>query len=183
MKEIRLHGRGGQGAVMAAGMLASSLVHGGKYATAVGSFGPERRGAPVMSFLRFDDNPIRQNTRVYHPDCLIVIDPRLAYTTDIFSGLKKAGILVINATKVDKDLYSPDVSIAGVIDATKIGLEEIGAAITNTCMMGAFARTTGWLQLDSLLISLEERFAGKVLEKNIRCVKRGFEEVNVLDVK
>jgi len=179
MKEIRLHGRGGQGAVMAAGMLASALVHEGKYATAFPMFGPERRGAPVQSFLCFDDEPIRRRTRIYQPDCLVVVDPRLIYTQDIFGGLKESGILVINAAKADKELYSANVTLVGVVDATKIGLEEIGTAITNTCMMGAFARTTGWVQLDSILHALGERFSGKILESNMRCAKRGFEEVTV----
>lgn len=179
MKETRLHGRGGQGAVMAAGMLASALVHEGKYATAFPMFGPERRGAPVQSFLCFDDEPIRQRTKIYQPDCLVVIDPRLIYTQDIFSGLKGGGTLVINAPKAAKELYSPNVALAGVVDATRIGLDEIGTAITNTCMMGAFARTTGWVQLDSVLYALQERFSGKILESNMRCAKRGFEEVTV----
>ncbi len=179
MKEICFHARGGQGAVMGVGMLASAFIHVGKYATAFGMFGPERRGAPVMSFLRFDDKPIRQNTQIYQPDCLVVLDPRLIYTQDIFSGLKEGGILVVNAFKATTELYSVSVALAGVVDATKIGLEEIGAPITNTCMMGAFARTTGWLQLDSVLYGLGERFSGPVLERNIRCVKRGFEEVMV----
>ena len=183
MKETRFHGRGGQGAVMAAGMLASAFVHAGKYAAAFGMFGPERRGAPVMSFLRFDDKPIRQHTQVYYPDCLVVLDSRLIYTTDIFEGFKEGGTLVINATEPARELYSPNVARVGFVDATKIGLEEIGTPITNTCLMGAFARTTGWLQLDSLLFALEERFSGKVLERNIRCVKRGFEEVIVLNGK
>ncbi len=179
MKEIRFHGRGGQGAVMAVGMLASALVHAGKYAAAFGMFGPERRGAPVMSFLRSDDKPIRQHTQIYQPDCLVVIDPRLIYTQDIFGGLKEGGILVINAPKEAKELYSAEVALVGVVDATKIGLEEIGTPITNTCMMGAFARVTGWVQLDSLMYALGERFNGTVLERNIRCIERGFEEVEV----
>jgi len=179
MKEIRLHGRGGQGAVMAAGMLASALVHEGKYATAFPMFGPERRGAPVQAFLCFDEEIIRRRTKIYQPDCLLVVDPRLIYTQDIFVGLKEGGILVINAPQVDKEVYSPNVALAGVVDATKIGLEEIGTAITNTCMMGAFARTTGWVQLDSILLALGERFSGKVLESNKRCAERGYEEVQV----
>ena len=168
---------------MAAGMLASAFVHAGKYATAFGMFGPERRGAPVMSFLRFDDKLIRQHTQIYEPDCLLVIDPRLIHTQNIFDGLKDNSTLVINAPKSSPDLYSPNVSLVGVVDATKIGLEEIGTPITNTCMMGAFARTTGWLQLDSLIFALKERFSGSVLQRNIRCVERGFEEVTVLNGK
>ena len=92
MKEIRFHGRGGQGAVMAAGMLASAFLYSGKYAAAFGMFGPERRGAPVMSFLRFDDKPIRQHTQIDEPDCLVVIDPRLIYSKEIFTGLKNIRI-------------------------------------------------------------------------------------------
>ncbi len=136
-----------------------------------------------MSFLRFDDKPIRIKTKIYHPDCLIVVDPRLIYTHDIFAGLKQGGILVINAPGVNKESYSPLVSFAGVIDATRIGLEEIGAAVTNTCMMGAFARTTGWVKLDSVIHALGERFSGRVLEGNVRCAQRGFEEVTLLSVE
>lgn len=182
MNEIRVHGRGGQGAVMAVRMLASALVRDGKYAASFPMFGSEQRGAPVAAFLRIDDKPIRERTQIYEPNCLIVVDPRLIKTRaqDIFSGLKPSGILVINASRATKELYSPNVSVVGFVDATRIGLQEIGAPVTNTCMMGAFARTTGWLKLDSILESLSDNFSGILLGKNIRCVKRGFDETTVV---
>lgn len=145
-------------------------------------FGPERRGAPVVSFLRFDEKPIRRKTQIYHPNCLVVIDPFLiqVHSQDIVAGLKPQSILVINTISPDEKLYSPDISLVGFVDATRIGLEEIGTAITNTCMIGAFARTTGWVQLDSILYALGEKFKGRILEKNIACAKRGFEETTFL---
>lgn len=133
-----------------------------------------------MSFLRLDEKRIRRKTQIYHPDCLVVIDPRLIYTQDIVAGSKSEGILVINATSPDKELYPPNISLIGSVDATRIGLEEIGTAITNTCMMGAFARTTGWVQLDSILYALGEKFSGRILENDIASAKRGFEETALL---
>lgn len=166
---------------MAAGILASAILHEGKWAVAFPIFGPERRGAPVMSFLRFDDVVIRQKIQIYQPDCLVVLDSRLIYTQDIFAGLKPGGILVVNATSLAEKLYSPNVAVIGLVDATRLALEEIRVPITNTCMIGAFARTTGWVQLDSLIHSLGERFSGKVLEGNISCLKRGFEETRIIE--
>jgi 2-oxoacid:acceptor oxidoreductase gamma subunit (pyruvate/2-ketoisovalerate family) len=108
----------------------------------------------------------------------VVIDPFLiqVHTQDIVAGLKPPSILVINTISPDEKLYSPDISLVGFVDATRIGLEEIGTAITNTCMIGAFARTTGWVQLDSVLYALGEKFRGRILERNIACARRGFEE-------
>jgi len=182
MNEVRVHGRGGQGTVVAIRMLASALVKEGKHAAAFPMFGAERRGAPVTAFLRIDESPIREKTQIYEPNCLIVIDPHLikAHAQAIFSGLKPGSILVINASQAAKGLYPPNVSVVGFVDATRICLEEIGVPVTNTCMMGAFARTTNWLRLDSILGSLSEVFSGSLLDKNIRCAKRGFEEARVM---
>jgi phenylglyoxylate dehydrogenase gamma subunit len=94
MYEVRFHGRGGQGAVTAAAMLAAALLEEGKYAVSIPSFGFERRGAPVVSFLRCSDREIRQLTNIYTPDCLICVDPTLAKSVDIFAGLKPGGTLV-----------------------------------------------------------------------------------------
>lgn len=180
MKEIRLHGKGGQGAVMAADMLATAFVKERRYAAAFPMFGFERRGAPVVAFVRFDNRVIRERTQVYHPECLIVMDHRLVSSQPVFNGLKSGGILILNSTRLVDERFHENLTTVGVVDATRVGLEEIGASVTNTCMIGAFARTTGWLQLDSLLLSLNEFFTGDILEKNRRCVKRGFEEVQIL---
>jgi len=182
MHEVRVHGRGGQGTVMAIRMLASALVKEGRHAAAFPMFGAERRGAPVTAFLRIDESPIREKTQIYEPNCLIVVDPHLikGHAQEIFSGLRSGSILVINAPQAAKGLYSPNVGVVGFVDATRICLEEIGVPVTNTCMMGAFARTTNWLRLESILGNLIEVFSGPLLEKNIRCAKRGFEEATVI---
>lgn len=177
MKEIRVHGRGGQGGMAGAKILATAFVHEGKWASSFPEFGFERRGAPVRAFVRVDDKPILEKTKVYSPDCLIAIDPLLIELEATFEGLKPGGILVVNSGIVVKQQWN--LSLAGTVNATEIGLEEIGSPITNTCMLGAFARSTGWVTLESIIISLEEYFQGELLRKNVRCVERGFSETTV----
>jgi 2-oxoacid:acceptor oxidoreductase gamma subunit (pyruvate/2-ketoisovalerate family) len=179
MKEIRIHSRGGQGGVTAARILASAFVKEGRFAAAFPMFATERRGAPVTSFLRVDETPIRQRTLIYEPDCLLVLAPDLIYK-NIFGGLKPKGVLVVNTTDFPGELQSQGFEIVGFMDASRVGIEEIGTPITNTSMMGAFARTTKWIGLDSVLSSLSEYFTGSILEKNRRCVKRGFYEAEVI---
>ena len=96
-----MHGRGGQGTVVAIRMLASALVKEGKHAAAFPMFGAERRGAPVIAFLRIDESPIREKTQIYEPNCLIVIDPHLikAHVQEIFNGPRPGNILVLNAPR------------------------------------------------------------------------------------
>lgn len=179
MKEIRIHGRGGQGAVTAARMLASAFVIEGKYVASFPMYGFERRGAPVQAFTRMDDKPIREKTQVYEPDCMVVIDPTLLKLPTLFSGLKPEGILIVNSPKFDTQA-DKNLKVAGVIDATKIAVEEIGRDIPNTCLCGAFAATTQWVQLDSIIKALGEYLSGDMLERNIRSVERGYREVKVI---
>ena len=176
MKEIIFHGRGGQGAVVAIQILATAFVRDGKYVGCFPSFGFERRGAPVATFCRFDNKPIRERTQIYHPDCIVVIDPLLIKSAQIFTGLKDNAMLIVNTNHPINEKLHKNLSVIGAVDATKIGLEEIGAPVTNTCMLGAFAFATGWVRLDSITSSLEEFYSGQILEKNIRCVERGFKE-------
>jgi len=179
MKEIRWHGRGGQGVVIASRLLAAAFTREGKSAVALPKFGAERRGAPVVSFTKVNDEPIREKTQIYFPDCLIVIDPRLIRSIDVFAGLQQGGILVIDSpTKVIEQFHS-NLCIIGSVDATKIALTETAKHITNTCMLGAFARTTGWVKLESILATLEEYFTGSGLQENIRCAQRGYQETQV----
>jgi len=179
MKEIRWHGRGGQGAVVAARVLATAFDKEGKAAMAFPKFGSERRGAPVMAFSAFDDKPIRQKTQLYHPDCLIVIDPQLMNSVDVFEGINTGATLILNTAEPVTERYHENLEILGAVDATWIALQEIGRPITNTSMLGAFARTTEWVKVDSILASLEEYFKGLALEKNIRCVQRAYEETRI----
>lgn len=179
MKEIRVHGRGGQGTVVAARMLATAFVYENKWASGFPVFGVERRGAPLTAFVRFDDKPIREKTKVYNPDCLIVIDSHLFGSIDLFQGIKEGCILVGNVPAPLKERCHKNVRVIGFVDATGIAIQEIGRSITNTCMLGAFARTTSWLKLNSVLSALKEYFRGEILEKNMRAVVRGFEETSI----
>ena len=181
MKEIRWHGRGGQGAVVAARVLGASFIWEGKSAIAFPKFGFERRGAPVVAFTRVDDKLIREKTQVYHPDCLIVVDPRLMQSVDVFDGIKADGILVVDSPEPKREQYHHNLRLIGTVDATTIALEEIGRPITNTCMLGAFARTTNWVHLDSIIVCLEEYFSGTALERNINCAKRGYKETKTTE--
>ena len=179
MKEIRLHGRGGQGVVMASEILAAAFVTEGKYATAFPSFGVERRGAPVSAFIRLDDADIRERTQVYFPDCLIFTDPFFKDVTQVYAGLKAGGILILNSREALTSTPNENVKTVGTINATGIALEEIKRPSTNTCLVGAFAATTGWVSLDSLLAALNEFWSGKALEGNRQCARRGYQEVQI----
>lgn len=183
MKEIRLHGRGGQGVAIAAEMLAAALVKEGRYAVAFPMFGFERRGAPVTAFVRFDDKPIRQRTQVYEPDCLVITDPSLRKSPEIFAGLRPEGTVIINIQHRPEERLHPNVVRIGAVDATGIAIQEIGKPITNTCVLGAFAGATGWLKLESLQAGFKDYFSGKLLEDNLRCVDRGYRETAVLEFK
>ena len=181
MYEVRFHGRGGQGAVTAAAMLAAALLEEGKYAVSIPSFGFERRGAPVVSFLRCSDREIRQLTNIYTPDCLICVDPTLAKSVDIFSGLKPGGTLVQATHKPLAEVAIADnVALVGLCDAIGIALEVFKRPITNTLMLGAFARTTGVVSLDALRRSLEQsEFRDAGLAQNLVALERGYNETTV----
>jgi pyruvate ferredoxin oxidoreductase gamma subunit len=179
MKEIRIHGRGGQGAVMAARMLASAFVLEGKFVASFPMYGFERRGAPVQAFTRVDEKPIREKTQVYTPDCMLVIDPTLLKLNTLFSGLKPGGILIVNSPNFNTQA-DPNLAVAGVVNATKIAVEEIGRDIPNTCLLGAFAAATQWAKLDSILQCLGDYLNGDMLQRNIRSCERGYREVKTL---
>ena len=180
MKEISLHGRGGQGIVTASKILASAFVKECKYSTALPQYGVERRGAPVTCSVRMDDNPIWDRSRVYHPECIVVADDTLRDLSTRMAAMVPNGIMVINSTKRSAEECHENVQRVGVVDATAIALDEIGRPIVNTCILGAFAKTTGWLKLDSIIESLKSYFNGKALETSTRSMLRGFEEVEVI---
>jgi pyruvate ferredoxin oxidoreductase gamma subunit/phenylglyoxylate dehydrogenase gamma subunit len=183
MHEIRFHGRGGQGAVLATKILAKALVQEGRFIKAVPSFGFERRGAPVVSFLRFDDQEIRQTTNIYQPDWIVCIDPTLFKTVDIFEGLRNGGVLVQATSKSVEDLpISRKIRKVGLCNAFHIALQVIGRPITNTIMLGALVKTTGVVGLDSLGKAVEEiAFRDAALGKNIEAINRGYQETQVFD--
>jgi len=173
VQEIRFHGRGGQGAVTAAQLLAKAAFLENKYCQAFPFFGAERRGAPVMAFARIDDKPIRIRTQVYKPDYVVVLDPTLLGVVDVGSGLKEGGTIVVNATEVPVGLPGEIVNV----DATSIATETLGRPITNTAMLGAFAGATELVSLNSITKVIKEKFGGKIGEKNAAAAQAAYERV------
>lgn len=185
MYEIRFHGRGGQGAVLASKVLAKALVEEGKHVKAIPSFGFERRGAPVSAFLRFDDHPIRQTTNIYRPRCVICLDPTLPNSVDIFSGMQPDAVWVQATRKMPEQREIPAaVSTVGFCDGFRIAMDVFGRPITNTIMLGAFARTTEIVSLEALARGMESvAFRDAALGKNIQAVRRGYDETLVRDLR
>lgn len=182
MIEIRFHGRGGQGAVTSAELIAQAAIAVDKYATAFPSFGPERRGAPVVAFARVDEKPIRLRSKVYNPDAVIVLDPSLLDIANPTEGLREGGILIINSTH-DAETLKKRLSYNGriaVVDASAIAKEVLGLPITNTTMVGALVKATGVLQVASLTDPFNKRF-GKIAARNLQAMQRAYDETVVTD--
>jgi pyruvate ferredoxin oxidoreductase gamma subunit len=179
--EIRWHGRGGQGAVTSAELLAKAAIIEEKYAQAFPAFGPERRGAPVVAFDRIDSQkPIRVRAEIREPDVVIVLDPTLLSVVKVTSGLKPKGILVINTSKnfatIEKD-FGTDWKLA-LVDANKIAREVLGVPIVNTTMLGALLKAVAVVKMESLVEPIKERF-DRLAEKNFNAVKKAYEETMV----
>ncbi len=177
MIEVRFHGRGGQGAVTSADLLAQAVISEGQYAQAFPLFGPERRGAPVVAFLRVSPNPIRIRSQVYEPDIVVVLDPTLLDIVDVTTGLKPAGLVVINSSKAEEELrerYGFKGKLA-VVDASRIAMEEMKVPITNTTMLGALIRAGKISSLKALEKPLEQRF-GRIAERNKKAMQRAYAE-------
>ena len=177
MIEIRFHGRGGQGSVTCAELLALAAIGEGKYAQAFPSFGAERRGAPVLAFCRISHEPIRIRANIYEPDLVVVLDASLLKVVNVASGLKPTGILVTTSKdspqKVKEDLKIKN-RIA-VVDATKIALEILGVPITNTTMLGSLVKASELLKKESFILPLKDRF-GRIAERNISAFERAYQE-------
>ena len=175
---IRWHGRGGQGAVTSAALLAQAAIYEGKYAQAFPSFGPERRGAPVQAFNRISgQKPIRVRAGLDEPDIVVVLDPRLLNIVNVASGLKEGGVLVVNIRGSSEDIkakFGTKWEIA-IIDATTIAREFLGRPIVNTAMIGALVKATGIVKLESLIEPLKKRF-GRLAEKNINAMEKAYQE-------
>jgi len=177
--EIRWHGRGGQGAVTSAELMAQAAISEGKYAQAFPSFGPERRGAPVQAFNRIDNKePVKIRADITDPDVVVVLDPRLLSIVNVVAGLKKDGIVVINTRKTADQIRS-EFGIknrVATVNATRIAREQLGVPIVNTTMLGALIKTTGAIKKDSIHAPLEKRF-GRLGERNIKAMETAYTEV------
>lgn len=186
--EVRWHGRGGQGAKTAAILFGEAAMETGKYIQAFPEYGPERTGAPVKSFNRLSDQPIRIHTQVINPNVVVVLDASLLESINVTEGLKDTGALLVNtqekATDIKKKLNVSKAKVA-VVDATKIAVEILKKNVPNTVMLGAMVKVTGALEWDSALASIEaklsEKFRGRkdIIEGNVKAIKRAYDEVEV----
>ncbi|MFH1002650.1 MAG: 2-oxoacid:acceptor oxidoreductase family protein [Chloroflexota bacterium] len=176
--EIRWHGRGGQGAVTSAELVAQAAIAEGRNAQAFPSFGPERRGAPVMAFTRVSrQGPVRVRAEITHPDAVVVLDPGLLGIANVAAGLKAGGIVVVNTRKSPEQIRT-EFGIRGrlaTVDATRIAREELGVPITNTTMVGTLLRATDVVKLESVDEPLKNRF-GRLAERNGKAMRRAYQE-------
>jgi len=177
MKEIRFHGRGGQGIVKGAQILVNSMVRSGRYANFMPFFGVEKKGSPVFGFMRIDNNPIRLKCQVYKPHCLFVLDDSLLDDPRIFSGLREEGILIINSNKnIDKLNLTFNVKTLGIIDASQIAIKYLNVNIPNTAILGAFAKVTQWIDISILLEEINNIFG----EKNCKAALESFNKTKII---
>lgn len=180
MVEIRFHGRGGQGAVTSAELTALAAIEEGKYGQAFPSFGPERRGAPVMAFVRVSDTPIKTREKVYEPNYVVVLDPTLLKIVNVEAGLRKGGTVILNTSKSVEEIRKETGIKAklALVDASKIAMETMRVTITNTTMIGALLKATGLIDMKSLNGPIEHRF-GAIAERNIKSCQKAYEETTV----
>jgi 2-oxoacid:acceptor oxidoreductase gamma subunit (pyruvate/2-ketoisovalerate family) len=184
IKDVRINGRGGQGAVTASRLLGEAAIIENQYVHAFPNFGPERAGAPVTAFTRICKEKFFEKTEVYYPDVVCVIDPTLLGKVDVASGLKAGGTIICNyAGEMDKlksYFEGVDAKIHKV-DATKIALDEIGKNIPNMIMLGALLKVVPLVKLDNLIevtrqyfSKIEKATAG---EQNARAMQIAYDEV------
>ncbi|MCX7026548.1 MAG: 2-oxoacid:acceptor oxidoreductase family protein [Spirochaetes bacterium] len=180
MQEIRFHGRGGQGTVLASIALAKAFFQAGMWVQTFPVFGSERRGAPVEAYLRLDTSKIYVRSNVYEPDHVVVQDARLLQIVDVTKGLKPGGWILLNSPDLPKNLELFAGFKLACVDASRIALEhDLGGKtqpITNTSMMGAFARLFGMPPLDTVTAAIEHEMPAKIAE-NVAAARAAYDEV------
>lgn len=183
MRELRIHGRGGQGAVIASKVLAVALFREGRWVQSFPAFGVERRGAPVTAFLRIADAPIRLRCEITAPDALIVLDPTLVEAVDVAAGLKEGGGILINTDRAPEEYEALGARFrVATVDAGRIALAHgIGSRtqpIVNTAILGAFARWSGLVALDSVCEAIGEEI-GYRADTNMAAAREAAEALRV----
>jgi len=183
--EIRFHGRGGQGTVIASELLAQAAFLEGKIPQSFPFFGVERRGAPVTAFTRIDDKPIQVRTSITTPDIVVVLDPGLLRSINVIAGLKPDGLLLVN-TDLPLDRLGVDfhgriatVDAAGI--ALAHGLGSRATPIVNTAILGAFARVSGLVGLPSVLEAIA-KFVPAKKDANRAAAEDAYNRVSGLEV-
>jgi 2-oxoacid:acceptor oxidoreductase gamma subunit (pyruvate/2-ketoisovalerate family) len=179
--EVRWHGRGGQGAWTASELFARAAIAEGKYIQSFPEFGPERMGAPVTAFTRISTEPIRLHCAVYNPDVVAVLDPTLLKTVKVAEGLSdEGGNIIVNSKETPSEVRKAlniDRGKVWTVPASEISMKILGLPITNTAMLGAVARVTGIVNLETVEKMIRERFRPDVAEKNFAVVKQAYQEV------
>ena len=183
--EIRWHGRGGQGTVTAAKVLADTCLSGGRYVQAFPEYGPERAGAPLRAYNRISSNKLRMHCPVLEPDIVAVADATLLDSINTAEGAKDNTIFLFNTSKDPKEikekLKASQNQKVFSLDATKIAIECFGRALPNAPMLGAVCKITGLITLEHLLEDVKKsfgkKFSQKIIDGNLEATKRGYEEV------
>jgi 2-oxoacid:acceptor oxidoreductase gamma subunit (pyruvate/2-ketoisovalerate family) len=180
MIEVRFHGRGGQGAVVASKVLAVAFFHERYHVQSFPAFGVERRGAPVMAFLRLDRQPIELRMNIYEPDHIVVLDSTLLGAVDVTSGLKPGGWIVINTSRSPAEFPERKAFRIATVDATSVAIRNsLGSRtnpIVNTAILGAFSKVTALVGIDSIALAIREEVPAKKGE-NARAAREAYKEV------
>jgi 2-oxoacid:acceptor oxidoreductase gamma subunit (pyruvate/2-ketoisovalerate family) len=180
--ELRLHGRGGQGTVVAAKILAEALSAEGKFVQAFPEYGVERRGAPVRAFLRIDDDTVYERSKIYEPDHIIILDPALIGVVELTDGLKKDGWIIVNTTREPEKLGFDNKFQVAVVGAKEIALKyHLGtesAPIVNTAILGGVIKILKLCSLESLLLAVEKAVPRKK-EENVRAAEESYKKTKV----
>ena len=180
MFQVRIHGRGGQGVVSGAELLAVAAFLEGRHAQAFPSFGSERMGAPVMAFCRIDDKEIRLREPVVEPDALIIQDPTLLHQVDLFKGLHEVGLILINSMKTFAELGLSDLLDDKHhyrlcrVPATEIAQKHVGRPVPNAALLGGFAAVSGEIRLESVVAAIRAKFAGRIAEGNVAAASEAY---------
>ncbi|MFN3479977.1 MAG: 2-oxoacid:acceptor oxidoreductase family protein [Thermodesulfovibrionales bacterium] len=183
--EIRWHGRGGQGTVTAAKVLADACLSGGRYVQAFPEYGPERSGAPLRAYNRVSSKELRMHCPVLHPQVIAIADATLLDGVNVTEGAREDSIFIVNTSKEPSEIREklkllPTQKVY-TLDATKIAIECFGRAMPNSPMLGAVCKVTGLVSLDALLEdvrkSFGKKFSQKIIDGNLEATKRGYEEV------
>ena len=181
-QEIRFHGRGGQGAVTSASILATAAIEAGRCAQAFPSFGPERRGAPVIAYARIASAQIRNRTAIREPNFVLVLDPSLLSLVKVGAGLRPGGTVVLNTHKDEatvRKLYGFQSRLA-LVDANTIARTEIGRVITNTVMLGALLRANELVAPKTVAEQIQKTL-GQLGPRNIKAFERAMTETKVFE--
>jgi 2-oxoacid:acceptor oxidoreductase gamma subunit (pyruvate/2-ketoisovalerate family) len=179
MVEIRFHGRGGQGTVVASKVLADAIAKEGNWVQAYPEFGVERRGSPVVAFIRIDNKRIYDKSRIYHPDHVVVVDPTLVEAIDITEGLKEGGTIIINSDRKPEEFPFHGKFKVRTVNATEIAVKHklgnLAAPIVNTAITGAVVKVLGLTKLESLTQAIREAIAIKP-EDNVKAAQEAYEQ-------